>query len=192
MRILSFALASVACIVRDGSAFAPSSNNDVRLTKNSGWNYPSKIANKAVNGDHGAVQASNGIAPNSVGEATMRLGSNTGPTVWTEFARLAAEFEPVNLGQGFPDWLPPKFAVDSLVEAVLDSAQSPHQYTRTAGHPNLVSQLARRYSTHMNRDIDPMKEVAVTVGASQALYMSLQTLIQPGMLGGTCFVFVCL
>eukprot|EP00536_Pseudo-nitzschia_multiseries_P000146 jgi/Psemu1/293931/fgenesh1_pm.3_\ len=105
---------------------------------------------------------------------------DTGPTVWTEFGRIAQEHDPVNLGQGFPDWLPPKFAVDSLVEAVLDSAQSPHQYTRPAGHPNLVRQLARRYSTHMRKDIDPMDEVAVTVGASQALYLSLQTLVQPG------------
>ncbi|KAG7353561.1 aminotransferase [Nitzschia inconspicua] len=116
----------------------------------------------------------------SPGEATIRLGLSTGPTVWTEFGRIAQEFDPVNLGQGFPDWLPPKFAVDSLVEAVLDSAQSPHQYTRPAGHPNLVQQLARRYSIHMKRDIHPMDEIAVTVGASQALYLSLQTLIKPG------------
>ena len=114
------------------------------------------------------------------GEATQRLGGNTGPTVWSEFGSLAQKYDPVNLGQGFPDWLPPKFAVDCLVEAVQDSAQSPHQYTRPAGHPNLVQQLARRYSIHMKRDIEPMSEVAVTVGASQALYISLQTLVEPG------------
>mmetsp|Transcript_3443 Transcript_3443/g.7888 ORF Transcript_3443/g.7888 Transcript_3443/m.7888 type:complete len:591 (+) Transcript_3443:120-1892(+) len=115
-----------------------------------------------------------------MGEATTRLGTMTGPTVWSEFGRLSQEHEVANLGQGFPDWLPPKFAVDSLVEAAMDSAQSPHQYTRTAGHPNLVKQLARRYSVHMKREIEPMAEVAVTVGASQALYLSLQTLIKPG------------
>lgn len=116
----------------------------------------------------------------SPGEATLRLGISSAPTVWTEFGRIAQEYDPINLGQGFPDWLPPKFAVDSLVEAVLDSAQSPHQYTRPAGHPNLVQQLARRYSIHLKQEIKPMEEVAVTVGASQALYLSLQTLIKPG------------
>eukprot|EP00560_Eucampia_antarctica_P007340 CAMPEP_0197827784 /NCGR_PEP_ID=MMETSP1437-20131217/4493_1 /TAXON_ID=49252 ORGANISM="Eucampia antarctica, Strain CCMP1452" /NCGR_SAMPLE_ID=MMETSP1437 /ASSEMBLY_ACC=CAM_ASM_001096 /LENGTH=565 /DNA_ID=CAMNT_0043428769 /DNA_START=59 /DNA_END=1756 /DNA_ORIENTATION=- len=116
-----------------------------------------------------------------VGEATTRLGDMTGPTVWTEFGRLSQENHiSANLGQGFPDWVPPKFAVDSLVEAALDVAKSPHQYTRTAGHPNLVKRLAGRYSTHMDREIDPMGEVAVTIGASQALYLSLQTLIKPG------------
>lgn len=130
--------------------------------------------------NHTGSGLNEGLAIGRQGEAIQRLGGSTGPTVWSEFGRLAEEFDPVNLGQGFPDWLPPKFAVDSLVTAVLDSAQSPHQYTRSAGHPNLVNQLARRYSIHMKKKIDPMNEVAVTVGASQALYLSLQSLVQPG------------
>ncbi|KAL9188887.1 hypothetical protein ACHAXT_011377 [Thalassiosira profunda] len=116
----------------------------------------------------------------SAGEAILRLGTMTGPTVWSEFGRLSQEHAVANLGQGFPDWLPPEFAVESLVAATIDSAKSPHQYTRTAGHPNLVRQLARRYSKHMGRSIDAMNEVAVTVGASQALYLCLQTLVKPG------------
>ncbi len=117
----------------------------------------------------------------AAGEAMMRLGSMTGPTVWSEFGRLSQEYDVANLGQGFPDWLPPDFAVEALVSATIDSTkQSPHQYTRTAGHPNLVKQLARRYSKHMDRTIDPMNEIAVTVGASQALYLCLQTLVKPG------------
>jgi len=115
------------------------------------------------------------------GEAINRLGHQTGPTVWTEFGRLAQENKVANLGQGFPDWLPPKFAVESLVEAATDTIdKSPHQYTRTAGHVSLVKELSRRYSFHLKKDIDPMNEVAVTVGASQALYLSLQTLVKPG------------
>jgi len=132
--------------------------------------------------EHDDATTSN-FATSGAGQATTRLGGvSTTPTVWSEFSRIAQEHdgELANLGQGFPDWLPPKFAVDSLVEAALDSAQSPHQYTRPAGHPHLVEQLARRYSMHLRHEIDPLHEVAVTVGASQALYLSLQTLIQPG------------
>jgi kynurenine---oxoglutarate transaminase / cysteine-S-conjugate beta-lyase / glutamine---phenylpyruvate transaminase len=115
------------------------------------------------------------------GDAMARLGNklNT-PTVWSEFSRMAQEHDVANLGQGFPDWMPPKFATESLVEAALDSAQSPHQYTRTAGHPNLVKQLARRYGAHLRREIDALSEVTVTVGASQALYLALQSLIKQG------------
>ena len=127
----------------------------------------------------GGDSASNFVS-SGAGEATMRLGEQAVPTVWTEFSRLSQENKVVNLGQGFPDWLPPKFAIESLVEAAQDVANSPHQYTRTAGHPNLCKQLARRYSSHLRKDIDPMTEVTVTVGASQALYLCLQTLIKPG------------
>lgn len=120
--------------------------------------------------------------PAPTGQAIQRLGLSTGPTVWSEFGRLAQSNPDIaNLGQGFPDWLPPQFAVDSMVEAAQDVIHnSPHQYTRTAGHPKLVKELAGRYSKHLRREIDPMGEVSVTVGASQALYLALQTLIQPG------------
>jgi len=118
-----------------------------------------------------------------IGLAMERLGAEKiGPTVWSEFGRLAQEYKiQANLGQGFPNWTPPQFAIDSLVDAATDcSHMSPHQYTRTAGHVNLVIQLARRYSIHLKRNVDAMSEVAVTVGASQALYLALQTLLRPG------------
>ena len=34
-----------------------------------------------------------------------------------------------------------------------------HQYTRPAGHPPLVEVLAKRYSKHLGRDVDPLREV---------------------------------
>ena len=70
------------------------------------------------------------------GEAIRRLGLSTGPTVWSEFARIGAENPTAaNLGQGFPDWLPPDFAVQSLVEAAEDFGdRSPHQVSETTIH----------------------------------------------------------
>ena len=99
------------------------------------------------------------------------------PSVWTVFGELAAATKACNLGQGFPDWAPPQFMLDSLRDAI----DSPfHQYTRPAGHPQLVESLGERYSKHMDRDIDPYREVTVTVGASQALFLTLTTLLEPG------------
>ena len=106
-----------------------------------------------------------------------RLTGSDKPTVWGEFGQLAAETGAVNLGQGFPDWQPPDFVVDEVQTALREGY---HQYTRPAGHPQLVEVLAQRYSNHLKRTIDPMNEVATTVGASQALYLSLQALIDPG------------
>ena len=104
--------------------------------------------------------------------AALRLGGSDKPTVWSEFGALAAENPgAVNLGQGFPDWSPPDFVV-AEAHAALD--QGFHQYTRPAGHPSLASVLASRYSRHLGREVDAMTEVAITVGASQALFLTLQ------------------
>ena len=60
-------------------------------------------------GDHGVTEQVFSI---SAGAAIQRLGSMTGPTVWSQFSKLAQENDVANLGQGFPDWFPPKFAID--------------------------------------------------------------------------------
>ncbi len=135
----------------------------------------------SIHNNHQGIQKLYSVPPDhsNVGQATERLGILQGPTVWTEFGRLAQEHDiSANLGQGFPDWSPPQFALDSIAEAIQEVQN--HQYTRTAGHPNLVNLLAKRYSIHLDRTVDAMTEVAVTVGASQALYLSLQTLVKPG------------
>lgn len=98
-------------------------------------------------------------------------------SVWTAFGELASKTGAYNLGQGFPDWNPPDFVLNSLVKT---ASTAVHQYTRPAGHPPLVELLAERYSRHLNRQIDPFNEVAVTVGASQALYLALTTFVLPG------------
>ena len=97
-------------------------------------------------------------------------------TVWSYFGSLTPKY---NLGQGFPDTSPPQFALDALKETI-NGDPFIHQYTRTSGHPALCRELASRYSNHLGRDIDWEKNVAVTVGASQALYMGLQTVVRPG------------
>ena len=96
-------------------------------------------------------------------------------SVWTTFGELASATGSSNLGQGFPDWTPPQFVRDALRDTV-DSTF--HQYTRPAGHPPLVKLLAERYSTHMNRPVNPFDEVAVTVGASQSLYLALRIFLK--------------
>jgi len=108
---------------------------------------------------------------------TERLEGWTGPTVWSEFQGLAAETGGINLGQGYPNWEPPDFVVAAAKRAVSEGF---HQYTRTSGHPQLVEHLAQRYSRHLGRTIDPFNEIAITIGASQALFVAFQAILQPG------------
>ena len=125
------------------------------------------------------------IAPPSA--ALRRLpGGGTAPTVWSEFADLAREVDAkfeggvANLGQGFPNWAPPQFVKDGLRRAASEESAAGHQYARSAGHPPLTSVLARRYGVHFSRDVDPFDEVAVTVGATQALLVALIATLDKG------------
>ncbi|KAI4816597.1 hypothetical protein KUCAC02_008920 [Chaenocephalus aceratus] len=99
--------------------------------------------------------------------------------VWVEFTQLAADYKAVNLGQGFPDFSPPKFVQEAFCDAVNGGPQM-HQYTRAFGHPRLVQSLATFFSRVTGHEIDPLEDVLVTVGAYQALFCAFQALIDEG------------
>ncbi|XP_062290016.1 kynurenine--oxoglutarate transaminase 1 [Scomber scombrus] len=99
--------------------------------------------------------------------------------VWVEFTQLAADYKVVNLGQGFPDFSPPKFIQEAFCEAV-SGGPSMHQYTRAFGHPPLVKNLAKFFSRVVGHEIDPFEDILVTVGAYQALFCAFQALIGEG------------
>lgn len=98
------------------------------------------------------------------------------PSVWLEFSPLAQTTNSINLGQGFPDWAPPQFVQDAAVKSVQGGHCS--TYARSAGHPYLVETLASEYSEQINHKIDPYKEVITTVGASEALFLSITSFIK--------------
>lgn len=97
-----------------------------------------------------------------------------------EYVALALNHKPkVNLGQGFPDYPPPSY----VTEALSDVANGNHlmnQYTRGFGHPRLVTAIAKLYSKLIGREINPMTEVLVTVGAYQSLYSAITGHVDEG------------
>lgn len=99
--------------------------------------------------------------------------------VWLEFTKLAAEYNVVNLGQGFPDFSPPRFILDAFCNAINGGAKM-HQYTRAFGHPPLVKILAKFFSRILDIEIHPMEDVLVTVGAYEALFCAFQALVDEG------------
>lgn len=125
----------------------------------------------------GAATAPSGRSTTTVRQSAHRLAHADRPTVWGEFGALALDTGAVNLGQGFPDWDPPEFVLESARKALTMRC---HQYTRTAGDPALTQVLAQRYSRHFGREVDADTEIAITVGASQALFLALQSLVNEG------------
>jgi len=100
-----------------------------------------------------------------------------GTTIFSEMSALALETGSINLGQGFPDTDGPDEVREIAIEAVRSGY---NQYPPGLG----VEALRKAISVHQGRfyglDIDPVTEVLVTAGATEAIAASLLALVEPG------------
>jgi N-succinyldiaminopimelate aminotransferase len=100
-----------------------------------------------------------------------------GETIFSEISALAQSHGAVNLGQGFPDFDPPEFVLQAAHSAL---ASGNHQYARSAGHLSLVETIASQLEPALGRRLDPLAEITVTVGATEALLLTALAFIDPG------------
>ena len=100
-----------------------------------------------------------------------------GTTIFAEMSALAARYEAVNLGQGFPNFPAPGFVKEAGRRAI---AAEQNQYARSAGCLPLVTCLAEELSVELGREIDPLAEVTVTAGATYGLFAAFMSLVDPG------------
>lgn len=97
------------------------------------------------------------------------------PSVFGIYTELALKHNAVNLGQGFPDFAPPAFVMNAYERA----ARGDQQYTLPAGTPALREQLVLEYEPRFGT-LDPMANVQVVAGATEALFVAFQGLINEG------------
>lgn len=98
-------------------------------------------------------------------------------TIFEEMSGLARAHGAINLGQGFPDDPGPEALRRKAAEAVLDGY---NQYPPMAGLPELRAALAGHYRRTQGLEFDPMSEVVITSGATEALAATFLALIEPG------------
>ena len=100
-----------------------------------------------------------------------------GTTIFTVMSALAQEHRAINLGQGFPD-----FGCDPrLVDAVTQAMQAGHnQYPPMPGVPALREGIAAKIATLYGHRYDPLTEITVTAGATQAILTAVLALVHPG------------
>jgi aspartate/methionine/tyrosine aminotransferase len=103
--------------------------------------------------------------------------SSYGTTIFETMSRLAAAHGAVNLGQGFPEGLECREVVEAGARGVLEG---PHQYPSMMGTNSLREAIARHADRFYGLKVDPMTEVMVTSGATEALCDCLMGLIEPG------------
>jgi aminotransferase len=98
-------------------------------------------------------------------------------SVIREMTRLAMEHDAINLAQGFPDFPAPpevKRAAKEAIDADLN------QYPITWGEPVLRDAIAAHYERRYGMHVDPMTQLCVTCGSTEAMIASLLGVIDPG------------
>ncbi|MEM2102901.1 MAG: pyridoxal phosphate-dependent aminotransferase [Candidatus Bathyarchaeia archaeon] len=83
----------------------------------------------------------------------------------------------ISLGIGEPDFSPPLHVIDAAKEA-LDRGKT--HYTPSAGIQRLRDAIAKKARREYGLEYDSNEEVLVTIGATQAVFLSLMTIINPG------------
>ncbi|MFP3853303.1 MAG: pyridoxal phosphate-dependent aminotransferase [Anaerolineales bacterium] len=115
--------------------------------------------------------------------------ASTPPSGIRRFFDIAATMDDViSLGIGEPDFVTP----DPILEAGVASLQHGHtHYTSNSGMLELRQALAHHLKELYSVEYDPDSEILATVGVSEALYLALAAILDPGdevIIPTPCFV----
>ena len=102
---------------------------------------------------------------------------NITTSIFTVMSKMAAEYNAINLSQGFPN-----FPVDEKLTDIVAqlTKEDVHQYTPMAGFPPLLNKIATLIHKSYDRTIQPETEILVTAGATQGIFSSIQALVGSG------------
>ncbi|MFE2183036.1 aminotransferase class I/II-fold pyridoxal phosphate-dependent enzyme [Streptomyces sp. NPDC059455] len=100
-----------------------------------------------------------------------------GTSIFTEMTELARRTGAVNLGQGVPELASPDALLKDVAEAVLSGN---NQYPPAVGFPALREAVAEHQLRRYGLDYNPVGEVLITTGATEALASALLALCDPG------------
>jgi methionine transaminase len=101
---------------------------------------------------------------------------NVGTTIFTVMSGLAAQYNAVNLGQGFPD-----FPMNSDLAGLVSEAMKNNfnQYSPMPGWLALMESIAEKVEFLYQAKINPATEITITPGGTYAIYSALTTILQP-------------
>ncbi|MEM9661562.1 MAG: aminotransferase class I/II-fold pyridoxal phosphate-dependent enzyme [Planctomycetota bacterium] len=100
-----------------------------------------------------------------------------GTTIFAEMTKLALDHKAVNLSQGFPDFDGPLF-VKQAAQVAIDAGRN--QYARPSGEIPLVEAIAADVEDRLGVSYDPLAEITITCGCTEAVPATMLGLINPG------------
>ena len=92
-------------------------------------------------------------------------------------SKMAADFNAINLSQGFPDFEPPEALLDALRARL---SEGHHQYPQMAGVLSLRQAISNKVARHYGAQVNPETEVTVTSGATEAIFVAIQAVVEQG------------
>lgn len=98
-------------------------------------------------------------------------------SVFTTMSRLAIENNAVNLGQGFPDFNGPEWLIEEVYKAM---KQGKNQYAPSSGILTLRKNISELYKSIYDINWLFDSEVIVTMGATEALFSAIHSIIDDG------------
>ena len=101
---------------------------------------------------------------------------NVGTTIFTTMSALAEQHQAINLSQGFPNFDPPE-ELKNLISSYIQRGMN--QYAPMPGVLKLREILAEKVYTFYRNTVDPLTEITITVGGSQALFTAIAAFIRP-------------
>jgi len=94
-------------------------------------------------------------------------------------ARLRKEGEDIiDFGMGNPDLPPAPHIIEKLCESA--KKKTTHRYSMSQGIPRLRKAIADFYKKRYNVDLDPEKEVIMTIGSKEGLAHLMLAMLEPG------------
>lgn len=101
----------------------------------------------------------------------------TGQTIFAVMSSLAAKYNAINLGQGFPDFEMNQELIELVYQAMKEGK---NQYVHMNGLISLRERIAEKIFFLYKNNIDPETEITITPGATYGIYTAFTSVLRPG------------
>lgn len=100
-----------------------------------------------------------------------------GTTIFSQISAMANQYNAVNLGQGFPNFMANSYLLE---RASVHTQEGMNQYAPLQGMEALRLSIKKIHQLEYSSDIDHDSEVTVTSGATEAIFCAIASIVHSG------------